>query len=78
MKTTSFFELPTPNICRAVAVLVLTWAMAGDLGAASFPELTAATRPMEEGIPQVSVLRLRALLARDLGIEERLETMARL
>jgi hypothetical protein len=50
----------------------------GQISGADFPELAAAARPMEEGVPQVAVLRLRALLSGDLGAEERRDATARL
>ena len=80
MKTTSAFEYPTSGTpWRMSAAVFATFVFVGRLSSApTYPELTNAVRPMEEGIPQVAVLRLRALLARDLGPEERLETMARL
>jgi len=53
-------------------------AFTGQIFAAGFPELTAAAQPLEEGVPQVAVLRLRALLSRDLAAEERREATAKL
>jgi TolA-binding protein len=50
----------------------------GQMLGADFPELSTAMQPMEEGVPQVAVLRLRALLARDLGAEERRDATAKL
>jgi TolA-binding protein len=38
---------------------------------AEVPELEMAVRPTEEGVPQVAVMRLRALLSGDLAPEER-------
>jgi TolA-binding protein len=46
--------------------------------AADFPELVTAAQPMEEGVPQVAVLRLRALLSRDLGADQRPDATAKL
>ena len=42
------------------------------------PGLERATRPMEDGVPEVAVLRLRALLNRNLSIEDRQTTVVRL
>jgi TolA-binding protein len=45
---------------------------------AELPELETAVRPMEEGVPQVAVMRLRALLSGDLAAEERQMASAKL
>jgi TolA-binding protein len=45
---------------------------------AELPDLETAARPMEEGVPQVAVMRLRALLSGDLGPEERRVANAKL
>jgi TolA-binding protein len=60
------------------SAIFATLALAGQILAADFPELTAAARPMEEGVPQVAVLRLRALLSRDLPPDERRSATAKL
>ena len=46
--------------------------------AADSPDLAAAAKPMDEGVPQVAVLRLRARLARELGPDERRDATAKL
>src|SRR6267143_4282560 len=45
---------------------------------AEVPELEMAVRPMEEGVPQVAVIRLRAVLNGDLAPEERQVASAKL
>ena len=40
--------------------------------------MAAAVQPLDEGVPQVAVLRLRALLGRDLGTQEREDVTAKL
>src|ERR1700682_698846 len=45
---------------------------------AQVPELEMAVRPMEEGVPQVAVIRLRAVLNGDLAPEERQVASAKL
>jgi tetratricopeptide (TPR) repeat protein len=63
---------------RKAAVVAATLVVTSHLFATDFTELAAAVRPMREGVPQVAVSRLRALLTRDLGMEERREATARL
>src|SRR5476651_2104774 len=58
------------KVARA-AICVAILVFAGQMLAADFPELAAAARPMEEGVPQVAVLRLRTLLSGNLAVEER-------
>src|ERR1044071_8996313 len=45
---------------------------------AEFADLEIAARPMEEGVPQVAVIRLRALLSGDVAPEERRVAKAKL
>jgi TolA-binding protein len=82
MIRTSNFQLPTFNVQSKRAVLAAIFAtvfgFTGQIFAADNPELVAAVRPMEDGIPQVAALRLRALLSRDLGAGERRDVTARL
>ena len=54
----------------------LVWIFAGIFmfagpARAELPDFETAARPMEEGVPQVAVMRLRALLSGDLAPEER-------
>jgi predicted negative regulator of RcsB-dependent stress response len=65
------------NTTRAT-ILAATLLFASEMPAMDFPELTTAVRPMDEGVPQVAVLRLRALLANELPVEERLIATAKL
>ena len=60
------------------AIVTTMLVFATQMRAADFPELTTAVRPMEEGVPQVSVLRLRALLAGQLSAEARRDATAKL
>jgi TolA-binding protein len=69
----------TPNVqWKKGAIFAAILAFIGQILAMDSAEVAEAARPMEEGVPQVAVLRLRTLLARDLGTEERLEGTARL
>jgi TolA-binding protein len=63
---------------KKAAILATILAFTGQMLAADFPELAAAVRPMEEGVPQVAVMRLRALLSGDLAVEERRIASAKL
>jgi len=63
---------------KNVAVFAATLVFTTRLFAAGFPDLTEAARPMEEGVPQVAVMRLRALLSGDLAAEERRTASAKL
>ena len=61
----------------------LTWIFAGifmfaNPARAELADLETAARPMEEGVPQVAVMRLRALLSGDLVPEERRVATAKL
>ena len=75
-------ERPTPNVqwkkVPGAAIFAAILVFTGQIFAAASPELAAAARPMEEGIPQVAVLRLRALLSSDLGADERRNATAKL
>jgi len=53
------------------AIFAAMLAFTGQVLAAGFPELAEAARPLEEGVPQVAVMRLRALLSGNLAAEER-------
>jgi TolA-binding protein len=63
---------------KKAAILAAICGLAAQVFAADFPELTAAARPLEEGVPQVAVLRLRALLSRDLAPDQRRDATAKL
>ena len=63
---------------RRLAIFTALLAFTSQIHAADFPELTLATRPMEDGVPQVAVLRLRALLTNDLSADERRAATAKL
>jgi TolA-binding protein/thioredoxin-like negative regulator of GroEL len=82
MKRTSNVQRSTSNVQRQrkawIAIFAAALVCTGQILAADFPELTTAVRPMEDGVPQVAVLRLRALLSRDLGAEERRDATAKL
>jgi hypothetical protein len=79
MKRTPNAQPPTPNArWKKAAIFAAILASTSQVLAVDSRELAEAARPMEEGVPQVAVLRLRALLARDLGTEERREGTARL
>jgi predicted negative regulator of RcsB-dependent stress response len=79
MKRTPNVQPSTPSVrWRKAAIFAAILASTGQVLAVGFPELVEAARPMEEGVPQVAVLRLRTLLAGDLGTEERRAGMARL
>jgi TolA-binding protein len=74
-------ERRTPNAewkRAGCAVFAAVLASVGQMLAADFPEFVTAVRPLEEGIPQVAVLRLRALLAADLTAEQRQGATAKL
>ncbi|MDP9003640.1 MAG: hypothetical protein M3N12_02495, partial [Verrucomicrobiota bacterium] len=60
------------------AILAATLLSATEIRAGDFPELVDAVRPMEEGVPQVSVLRLKTLLAGELSPEARRDATAKL
>lgn len=82
MKRTPDVRRPTSNAQWKkgawAAIFAAILVFAGQMLAADFPELATAVRPMEEGVPQVAVLRLRALLSGDLGAEERRAATAKL
>jgi hypothetical protein len=82
MKRTSNVQRSTSNFQRErgvwVAIFAAILVFTGRIFAADSPELIAAARPLEEGIPQVAVLRLRALLSHDLGANERRDATAKL
>jgi TolA-binding protein len=82
MKKTSNVQRPTSNAQRKRkilgAIFAATLVFAGRIFAADFPELATATRPLEEGVPQVAVLRLRTLLGGDLSAEQRQAANAKL
>jgi TolA-binding protein len=82
MKKTSNVQRSTFNVQlkRKVlgAVFATTLVFAGRILGAEFPELATATRPLEEGVPQVAVLRLRTLLAGDLSAEQQQAANAKL
>ena len=63
---------------RRAAIVSAILFVTGEAFAVGFPELATAARPMQEGVPQVAVLRLRALLSDDLGADERRYAMAKL
>lgn len=81
MKRTSNVQRRTSNVQRKrrawIAIFALIFILA-DLARADFPELRNAIQPMEEGVPQVAVMRLRALLGGDLTEEDRRATSAKL
>lgn len=60
-----------------IAILAWIFLFAG-LVRAELPELRSAVEPMEEGVPQVAVMRLRALLSGDLAEEDRRAASAKL
>jgi tetratricopeptide (TPR) repeat protein len=81
MKRTSNVQRPTSNVQRNAvwpAILAAMLAFTGQVFAAGFPEVAEAERPLEEGVPQVAVMRLRALLSGDLPAEERRIASAKL
>jgi outer membrane protein assembly factor BamD (BamD/ComL family) len=59
------------------ALLALLWVM-GQRAGAEIADWDAAVRPLDEGIPQVAVMRLRNILKRDLGPEDRKTVSAKL
>jgi len=63
---------------RRAAIFSAVLFVTGEALPVGFPELATAARPMQEGVPQVAVLRLRALLGDDLGADERRYAMAKL
>src|SRR5438105_1068378 len=64
---------------REALIWILAWIlMFAGSAYAGFTDLEMAARPMEEGIPQVAVIRLRALLSGDLAPEERRVANAKL
>jgi TolA-binding protein len=75
MKRTSNAQWKKTAWAAIVAAIVL---VTRQISGAESPELATAARPLEEGIPQVAVLRLRALLTRDLGAEQRRDATAKL
>jgi TolA-binding protein len=82
MKRTSNVQRPTFNVQWKrgawIAVAAALAALCCQMQAAEISELVEATRPMEEGVPQVAVLRLRKLLESNLTPEERRAVMAKL
>lgn len=63
----------------AIALLAAASFFAGRLWAAEVdPALAAAVQPLNEGVPQVTVVRLRELLARGLAPEERRTAISKL
>jgi TolA-binding protein len=82
MKKTSDLQHPTFNVQRKraawTAIFAAILVTATQMCAADFPELIAAARPMEEGVPQVAVLRLRAFLSRDLAPDQRRDATEKL
>ncbi|MEY2482756.1 MAG: hypothetical protein QOK24_1284 [Verrucomicrobiota bacterium] len=82
MKRTSNVQRPTFNFQWKrgawIAVAVASAALCCQMQAAENAELVEAARPMEEGVPQVAVLRLRKLLESNLTPEERRAVMAKL
>ena len=78
MKRTPNAQRLTPNAqwkkgVGVAAVLIVACSAFGDVSL-----LEEAARPMEEGVPQVAVLRLRTLLTSDLAPEERKTATAKL
>ncbi|MEN3370360.1 MAG: hypothetical protein V7609_2503 [Verrucomicrobiota bacterium] len=61
-----------------IAVVVSLGTLCSPMQAAELSELVEAARPLEEGVPQVAVLRLRTLLASKVAPEERPAVMAKL
>jgi outer membrane protein assembly factor BamD (BamD/ComL family) len=59
------------------ALLALLWFVAQP-ARAEVADREAAVRPLDEGIPQVAVMRLRSILKRDLGPEDRKTVSAKL
>lgn len=89
MKRTSNFQLrrisragyPTSNIRWKREAWIGIWVailMFADPAQAAFPELETAAHPMDEGVPQVAVVRLRAVLGGELAMEERRAASAKL
>ncbi|HWM24587.1 MAG TPA: tetratricopeptide repeat protein [Chthoniobacterales bacterium] len=62
---------------RTVAIFAWIFLFAG-LVRAELPELETAVRPMDEGVPQVAVMRLRTLLEGELAEEDRRAANAKL
>jgi tetratricopeptide (TPR) repeat protein len=58
-------------VSAAFALLIRT-------ASAEIPEWEAAVRPLEEGVPQVAVMRLRNILKRDLAAPDRVTATAKL
>ena len=82
---TSNAQRPTSNIERnpLVLVLILVLVLAPRLHAAPPPldpaaELQNALRPMQEGIPEVAVVRLRNLLTSNVALPDRAEVVTKL
>ena len=75
MKKTSNVQHPTFNVQlqRPIRLILLFASMTFcSLGRGEeTPELVNATQPLAEGVPEVAVVRLRALLAREVSEEER-------
>jgi len=61
-----------------IAIVAGIMALCGSLPAAEISELESAGRPLEEGVPEVAVLRLRTLLGANLPTEERRAATAKL
>ena len=81
MKETSNVQRPTSNVQHKrtwAAICAVILVGASQILAADFPALVTAVRPMDEGVPQIAVLRLRALLGTELSPEERKAATAKL
>jgi len=80
MKRTSNVQRPTSNIQRTRASCAIFGAaiIFAHLAQAEVPELNAAVKPLEEGVPQVSVMRLRKLLETELAAADRKTVAAKL
>ena len=61
-----------------VAIFATMLVFTGQVFAAGFPEVAEAARPLADGVPEVAVMRLRALLGGDLAVEERRTASAKL
>jgi hypothetical protein len=79
MKRTSNVQRPTFNVqLWKAAITAALLVFAGQIIGAEFPALQKAAMPLEEGVPEVAVMRLRALLGGDLAAEERRAATAKL
>jgi hypothetical protein len=81
MKRTSNVQRPTSNVEWKMAAWITMFAsifIFADPARAEATDLEIAVQPMEEGVPQVAVMRLRALLSGDLAAEERQMASAKL